>query len=245
MGGRGQISLFVIIGLVLVIGAVLLFSLQTKTITINTKTSQSEQQIHALVTQCVQTEIELTTRVCSATGFFQNNNPLNFGEIPFFYFANASHLPSKEKIEVEFAKRIIENVYDCLDNFSSVKETFSEELILEKEFIDIDIDINFRDVSATTTIHAKLVTDDSIQEVNKVNTQVPSSLGLLYEQSKLLVTDEKSISRDAVKEFAQKNDIELVSSLGNLAGTIEFIITKYQPLDKGDEPMQIIFLVSP
>jgi len=247
-GSKAQITIFVIIGLVLFLGAGAYFYLsnsQLEKSLDSVEVPAFEKPFHEIVDSCVRTQVESSTGYVSSTGFFRNSGSLSFSDVPFFYFAKQSKFPSRDDVESSFEDYIIDEVYSCVNNFSSLVPVISEQLVLSKDYLIIDLDISRDSILVTTVIDGKLVSDSSETFFSPVLTSVPSSLGLIYDQAALLIPIGGSVDRNKAQKFAQDNGLNLVATLGSMAGSIEFSINDPSPLDSSFDSLQLNFMVVP
>ncbi|MBI5002036.1 hypothetical protein HZC31_01475 [Candidatus Woesearchaeota archaeon] len=126
---RGQISIFILLGLLLVlVTGFFVFYTQTKQeeiVTIrevSTTLSPLESYVESCMEQIGENALIFVPR---QGGYFTTSGSsfrLGFYEIPHYYSPNGSNIPSLETVENELASYMLYYLPQCLDNFSSLTQ---------------------------------------------------------------------------------------------------------------------------
>jgi len=125
---RGQITIFIIIGLVIIISFGLLFYLK-----FDVETKEMEKIPDYQIAEPIRFYVDSCVRDIVDNGIFYTNfqggyydvpNSLYyfFAEIPFYFYIGNEDLPDKATFESEFSKYVKNELPICINNFESFKE---------------------------------------------------------------------------------------------------------------------------
>lgn len=123
-GKRGQVAIFVIIAVLIVIAAILFFVLREPAV--EEEVPFDADEIYSFVDSCVQESSEDALYIWGMMGGYYDNPPsMNQEGAPYYYLDGENLMPSKEKLEEEFSKFVV-----------SFFETCTEEM---ENFVDADL----------------------------------------------------------------------------------------------------------
>lgn len=181
MQKKAQVTLFIILGLIILLFAALFFTARI----LENKQLDTEKQIaiHTEIEQCIESLTIQGIRILSSRGGFYEypenyviyaleDNPL-YAYFPYYYMDQKDTAPTKEELEEQFEKYLLSRSDECYENLegvtlSTIKEDSATISIGEKS-ISVDYDPGIA-----------VVTDDEIVMVQKVRIDIPSSYYIAY-----------------------------------------------------------------
>ena len=246
---KAQITVFVILGILLLVVVGIFIFLQQRTVDdFGTETaSQSKTQdisnIEAYVDACVQPILKDTTRTVAATSFFFENENLQYRGTPYYYFVTRSFLPNLETVQRNYADFLKPQIESCLDNFSSFQDKLNREIILNEDYLSVQTNIGMAEIKVITSFDGILSDGVNQEEIASVITSTPSSVGKLYKAAELVIDMSDDFCLDCIGEYANEQELFARISLGSMYGDLSFTFIDYYPLEGGDTPMYLSFLV--
>ena len=124
---RGQITIFIIIGLIIVIAVGLFYlksSVETKELE-KIPDYQIAEPIRFFVQSCLDNVVDNGIFYTNFQGgYYDVPNSLYyfFAEIPFYFYLGNDALPDKATFESEFSKYVKNELPICINNFEAFKE---------------------------------------------------------------------------------------------------------------------------
>jgi hypothetical protein len=123
---KGQITIFIILGIVIIVTVSLVFFLNQPKLEEDIIIDQNIVPIKSFVESCID-QIGQNALYFTALqgGYYKTKSPkeaYSFIEIPVYWDINKASVPSIETIETEILDYIKNNLQDCLNNFSVFKE---------------------------------------------------------------------------------------------------------------------------
>ena len=118
MNKKGQVTIFIIISIMVVVGVALFFVFKDS---INPdKTSTQTEEVSTFVSDCLEkTTKEVILGIGHGGGYFYPTDfSTNLGTT-YYYLDNKNYMPSIEKIEDEISKAISQRLASCTKNFTS------------------------------------------------------------------------------------------------------------------------------
>ncbi|MGM5481549.1 MAG: hypothetical protein ACQESE_04015 [Nanobdellota archaeon] len=190
MKGKGQITIIVIIGLVLLIGVGLYFGFMTASNSdsldrltvesIDTEGKSVDQIMEQAVLVCSRPLLHNISRQAVRTRFFTVENGLSSDNIPYFYFAGRSLFPSRAEVAASMEVQVESEMWGCIDSTVSGIDRLSGELTFEDDPIDIDITVGESELIGITSLNGFYVAEDSQKRLKPVRTSVDSIIGTYY-----------------------------------------------------------------
>lgn len=205
MGKKGQVTIYVIVAMVIVVLGVLIYSFRDVIVT--ESIPQEVVPIKERFMDCVENSVDLGVKIVESSGGYIETpvkNPssryqpfssiLEFAgaEIPYWYYLSGSGIatesvPDIEDIEIELEEYLAEKVMDC--NFNDFEEQ-GFVINLEKSDVSVDIENNYIDINLDTEI--SISKGDFSSVLRKHDLRYDSYLGLLYEESRNFYDKEMS-----------------------------------------------------
>ena len=170
MSKRGQVTLFIIIGIILIILTASIFLLTTRDGSILSKSINEEEiEVQAYVDSCLeQVSREAIILISSQGGYYQTpEKSIEFSiyQIPYYFHNTKLNIPNKEVIQEQLSLAIEENINDCINNFKTFniqKGTPNVQTIVSKDKtifnlnLDLYITINLHSHWKNLPIHNQL-----------------------------------------------------------------------------------------
>jgi len=122
-GKRSQTTIFIIIGVILIV-AILLFVILKKPVEPGKKTVHPNiQPVYSYVENCVKEVGERAILYIGTTGGYYNTVELSNDQgVAFYYYEKINHMPSKQKIASEISLFVDDNLKNCINNFEIFQE---------------------------------------------------------------------------------------------------------------------------
>jgi len=192
MRTKAQVSIYIIIGLIILIIAILAFSFRTQ---IKEVFSPEIKPVTFFVEDCLQSNaeagialaglqggyIKLPDKLLHEQGYIPP--PPSPVTIPYYWYKGNSYIPTKEDIETQLKDFINERIDECID-FSQFQNQFVIEQLGEPE---LDVRVNLEDVNVELNYPLKITSlgDSSNSEsgtrVDKFAKRIPTKLGKMHE----------------------------------------------------------------
>ncbi|MFC1691180.1 hypothetical protein ACFL0W_03280 [Nanoarchaeota archaeon] len=216
---KSQITVFIILGLIILAGASFFIYQRSKITTKETEVAEIlETKIETLsIKTFVEECLEKTGRMAIAInsiqgGYFETPDPYfeyGFYKIPFYYLDGEFKNPTKEIIETELSKGIEKSIFDCINlshftpytiNFGNA--TVKTTIVNETTLFNLDFPVIIKKDNSETTISEFFVA-------------IPSEI------NKALI-----ISKEVVEQHDEKNGIPLgfITDLGYEEGVLFNVI---------------------
>jgi hypothetical protein len=205
---RGQITPFIIIGLLLLAGITIFLVVKESIISPSRVSVPMDiSPVNSVVNDCLQkTLIDGIDYVSQKGGYYDTPEKAIDMEIPYYLYKNQNYMPSKEKIGEEISKYVDNEIQFCLNDASLLDE----------------FEINGEEISSTTTIEdnrilLKMNYPLSISKGNKTyalnefETEYKVRLGITYNISKQIIDeqmkDTEIIYIGDLYDLGVKNDV--------------------------------------
>lgn len=199
MQKRGQITVFIIIGLVLVISLIIVFSIAGSRQASELKSSVAEATIGSVETTVIRTYIENCLKTTSQDavfskiglhgGYLKEEEGVSYAQyrdneityyIPYYLDGAAISIPALSNIEAEAGKYVAAEVDKCID-FNMLKDLGYN--VTKADEIKVSFKINKADISVSMQYPITAKKESSIAELSQFNVALPIRLGLLYEKA--------------------------------------------------------------
>jgi len=246
---KGQITIFLIIGMILLISAGLLFYLNSqlteKEIEKSVEMPSNVLPIKNYVESCIKSVGEEAILWIGEHGGYYNLPKYStkdyFTNTAYYFYIDSNIMPSKERVEEELSEYMDKQIYFCLDNFSVFKEQGFQ---IEKEESNTTVIIRQKDVLFQINLPLTIKKQDSLTEIKEFKKSIDSiRLKTIYDVSKLIIDEQMqnfdSVCLSCIVNHGIENDLYVdMERLGN--DSIVFIISDNNSLVK-NEPYKFIF----
>ncbi len=214
MRKKGQVSLFIILGIIIII---------TTSIVIIVKNNEIKGIYNEKVKGYINSEIQLTplksfVESCiekigydsivyvGKQGGYYNPPNNSIGNTPYYFINNKSTMPSKITIEKEISKYLDDQLFFCTRNFIDFPELsiIQEPSITKTTILDNKIVFN-------TKYNLKIFKGDSEYSLNNFNSESNIRLGVIYNSISEIIKDQTnntdSICISCINNLINKNKI--------------------------------------
>ena len=247
---RGQITIFIIVGILLLAGALTFLALKSDIITGGAKEraeqAQEASQLSASVQNYIQSCLENTGKdaliFIGEQGGYYDLPRLSDKSflLPYYFYNNETSLISKEELEKQLSLYVENELFFCIRNFVV--------------FEDQGFEIGQKEVKATTKVAKNKVffnvnfpveikKGETAKSVEKFSVEVPSRLGIIYDVVGELLEEQRedpgSICVSCITRLAIENDLRIeIVPIDNL---MMFIITD-EEVPINNQPYEYQFL---
>ena len=202
---RGQVTIFVIIAIVIVVIGVLIYSFRG--VIVNEKIPQDVEPIKEKFMGCVEDSLSLgvsllesnggyieTTRFEPGSRYQPFSSKLDFAgvNVPYWYYYSASGLPKEQRPSIDIMERqlesfVSEKVKDC-DFEEFVAQGYS--ISIGDSSANVNVDSDFVDIDLNTELVVKK--GDVVSSLTDHSLRYNSYLGLLFEEANSFYEKERS-----------------------------------------------------
>lgn len=184
MNKKSQISVFVIIGLILVIISGLVFyKLNDRPIVIRQEKQFTE--VEEYVQECIK---ESAIKAIELLGKQGSLNPSAYvatddTKISYYYFKGKGYTPDQETIEAQISLYVKEGAYDCINEFSE------KGYVIDAQIIEISTEIKNNYVIINLNTPIKVFHDGIKDEIMIPKVELEANLQKIYDTSKEIISD--------------------------------------------------------
>lgn len=221
MQKKGQVTIFIIVAVVLVVGVIGFFILRGG-ISVENQLPPEAENVKVFVDDCLKTSTEeIIYYIGQGGGYFLSPEIVTESGFTYYYYDNKNYMPTKEFIEEEIALFSALNTLVCLNNFSDFKD-----IRIDKGELDSEAKISDNKVVVEVTYPLRITKGESSTEIKDFDTVVEVPLGLFYDS--------------AYKLFGENEDYEYICLSCILEEAIEkdFYVNTF---DEGENTKVFIF----
>ncbi len=227
----GQVSIFVIIGIVILVGVIAYLILRTQTSGV--QVPPSLEPVYSTFLSCLEDNVLVGVDVLESQGgyiempdfeagssYMPFSSQLNFlgNPIPYWYYVSGNNfqkeqVPTKSLMEQELGNFIEEKIQNCVfdsyydSGFEIVQKTPQADVVIENNKILVDLKMDFGISKGSDSV-----------VVSNHNIEVPSELGTLYNSAIKIYQQEQSTlflenyAVDVMRLYAPVDGVELTCS---------------------------------
>lgn len=243
MHAKGQVTIFVIVGLVilLLVGLyVLIASDSSSSSGVDERVNNAftfksgDSAISSVVTSCSRDVVVDSIPYVASTSFFAavSNNP--GGEYPYFYFAGKSFLPARQRVFSTYSEYVRDDIISCVGNFSDVRSKLSGRLSYTPENLSVKMSFSEEEVVCIVDTGATITADGETKNVPETRTEVPSRLGTLYRAAEMTVYppehDEEKLFTTPAFTYLDEEDLHFTMHVTPPCNQLNFIMKDEEPV---------------
>jgi len=222
MKKKGQLTLFIVVGIVIVV-AIVAFFMIPKDFGGKTGYSEDVEPIANFIQNCLEdVSIESIPAVSKTGGFYPNPPTESIMDIPYYVYEGENRMPTKDQLSTSISNYIDEMVEDCLNNY----ETFKDYNILPGEKSS-KIEIGKEDIIIQYTYKHTIEKDNKKDTIGSFTFEIPSRLGILYDSAEYLVNDQLPLQSgtclNCVIDLTKTNSVSIITT-GLEDGTVIYSI---------------------
>lgn len=190
---RGQISIFILISLVILIAFSFIFYLNSsEEAEIEISKVTSSDPIELFVNLCLDDIAEKGVYVIGLQGGYYDGDSLSeenpFVKIPYYWFEQEDKMPSKEFIQQELAEYVELNLLGCINDFESLKE---QGYIFTVGEIEADSSINEEDVVVNLQFPIEAISGNNVFNFKEFSTKINFNFNEKYNLVKQIIEEQK------------------------------------------------------
>lgn len=211
---KAQLSIFTIVGLIvvlLVVGAFFLRDINIERsggfkITSRPVLTGTEAQVNDFVEDCIKDVARANLRVIGQQGGYFNavSTSTDFN-VPYYVDKGQNLVPVKERVETEIADSINEGLPLCVNNF----ESFTK-LRIEAGNVDTKVNLNEEEVALLADYPLKIWKEEELFKLDDFYVAIPVRYGKMYEVTEKIMEDQlqnpDSVCINCYVTEALKND---------------------------------------
>ncbi|HLC65593.1 MAG TPA: hypothetical protein VJI46_05735 [Candidatus Nanoarchaeia archaeon] len=218
MKKRGQVTLFIIVGIVMLFSIGLFIFFRSEITKPRIPVAEIElTPVESFVTACIDSlAFDAIERIGDQSGYVvipesvrSNHNSylqiFGFGDaiVPYWWYKGVSAIPSLDYIKNEISAYVENNLKVCLGDFGPLRKNFKIE---EKGRVEAVASINENDVSVSVRYPLKVISliNESSQEVEDFNVVMPVRLKKVYELARDIIDAENA------DKFLERKTIDLM-----------------------------------
>lgn len=240
---KGQITIFIIIGIVLVLGTALYLILSERLTRPYADIEIGETPLNIIMENCLEKTAEQGILFIGTQGGYYNLTEeyivTDYSSVPYYLQKEKEEIPSKEKIASEIARYIEDNIFYCIGNFSEIeKEGFtlveappSADVMIDDYAVQVDLDLPI-----------KIIKDNAEIELPKFSKTISSSIGKIHDLAVKIIDMEKQdpgwIDLSSISNTEFKVDI-----IPETEEDMIYIIKDNQQID-GQDNFSLLFATS-
>lgn len=215
MARKAQTTLFMMLGVLLLIFVILLLYLQSYSMESqveNEEYSEIETQIQNYVQTCIkETGEDALIFIAEHGGYY--NLPELYDEdmlLPFYLYENESHLLSKEELSNQISIYLNENLFFCLRNFMTIENMGYD---IKQGNIDTITTILDNQIILNVNIPINAIQDGTTTTLTSFSTTIPTRINTIYtvieEFMQIQKEDTNSICVSCLTELGIDNDLRV------------------------------------
>ncbi len=233
---RGQITLFIIIGILIVVGGIVYFVLRDS---IGLKNSNlNTDQVNTFVINCIkETGEETIFELGKSGGYFIAPNPNVYPNIPVYYDKTENNFITVKEIEEEISLLMEQKLFFCTKNFVN----FPNFEITQRE-INIDTSIDAEKIYFDVDYPIIVKKSNETTQLKNFEVEIPSNFGKVYSAVKEFMMEQmgqNQICLTCLLEISIINDLNVrMSDYDNETTIFIFEDKNYK---KGEETFKYVF----
>ncbi|MBD3252903.1 hypothetical protein GF386_04180 [Candidatus Pacearchaeota archaeon] len=190
-GIKGQTTVFIVIGIAVVIIALLLFYLNFGN-KIEKDYEFDIQPVSSFIDSCLESSLKAGVNYVGFQGGYYNKPVIskyyNHYNIPYYWYDNENSVPEIKTIEDEISK-YIENYFSiCIDDFKNFENSKYE---IEQEEISVETTINNDDVEIDVDYPVVIKFQEKSVNINEFSSDTTSNLKKAYDASRLIIEEQE------------------------------------------------------
>ncbi|MFH1325830.1 MAG: hypothetical protein ABIH49_03640 [archaeon] len=200
---RGQLTIFIIIGIVVIASAAVFFSVRNQ-IGLDFLGSET-QPVSSFVQECVEKAgVEGIYSIGYGGGYLNVPEPSFYEIIPYYYLDGKNYMPEKEKIAEEISGYVDESVLKCTGNFSDFGD-----FQIEKGEISTSTRIDDNSVFLDVNFPLSVSKENNTNILKNFKAEIPVRLGVVYDSIAEVMDKqtEQGICLSCITNVDKRNDI--------------------------------------
>jgi len=232
---RGQVSVFVIVGVLIVVLILIFFIVRNSEFG---KSKVEIQKIHSFVQDCIEKEsMEVIYEIGEHGGYYNASAKSTESGIAIYYDKGEINIPSIEDIEKEISFYLEKRLPFCTRNFTDFKD-----YKIEQSKIEVEADIRSKEVKIKVHHPLKITKGENVVLLEDFEVKIPVKLGIFYNSAKEFIEEQKDyggVCLNCLLDVSVKNDFYV--DMINYGDNIIVFIFKETNQETVDERFMFIF----
>tara|TARA_Y100000310_G_scaffold344163_1_gene455466 strand:+ start:1400 stop:2134 length:735 start_codon:yes stop_codon:yes gene_type:complete len=205
MKNRGQLTIFIIVGIVIIALVVLIFSLKTGII--KQPLNPDTEKVYDFVQGCIEEEgIKTIYTIGQNGGYFSSPEFSTDTGVPYYYSDGKNYMPSKEQVEKQIDLSIDEKLSLCIKDFVD----FPDLRITQRE-IKTQTTISENNIILNVNYPISIVKGESTSLIEDFETEIPVRVGIVYDSIEKIIqeqlTHDESICLSCLLNVSLENNL--------------------------------------
>tara|TARA_Y100000310_G_C20704331_1_gene833678 strand:- start:7799 stop:8542 length:744 start_codon:yes stop_codon:yes gene_type:complete len=199
MQKRGQISIFLILGVVIVLTSIIFLYFTSSDVTTSVEQLEIDANINSIVESCLESAFHEGIQFLSAqSGFYQPTEPYyEYFEIriPYLFAGETLISPTISNTEKQINLIMHERIQPCLTYIYQIKDNVEmEEPIIQSKITEDQVDLNMK-------LPIKIYSDDAVKELSKFSFSKKVQLGQAIKLTQQILQQQEEFPNDVRTSF--------------------------------------------
>ena len=233
---RGQLTIFIIVGIILIASVSLFFILRggiSQDITI-----PETANVQDFVSNCIE-EIgtDVIEQIGEGGGYYFSSDIATDSGLAIYYSGEENYVPSKESIEEEINSYVEENLFFCTRNFVDFPE-----LEISQSSIEVDSKINDEEIVLDVDYLIRVRKGESVDLLKNFKVNIYVRLGVIYNSIlEIVQTSREDICLSCILEVSLENDLYV--DMNDVDGEKVMFVVRDENSKLNDEPFEWVFVI--
>jgi len=218
---RGQISVFVILGIVLVVGIVLFFSFKDKELS---EADIEVRPIYNFLENCIEKEAGDGVVYLAETGGYYNVPEKSYLGIPYYFYEGKNVIPSKEFIEGQLSDYVNNGLPHCIVDIREF-----DDFNIEGGEISSKVKIENDKVIFKVNLPVSITKDEETYNFENFEVEIPARMGTIHNAiSEYMIEQEKdpvNVCVSCLYDIGIKYDLDTNVLSSDTEGDLMFIVS--------------------
>lgn len=235
MKNRGQVTLFVIIAIVIVVAGVAIFSFAPNI----SGDSLKVPEIKTFILDCLEVEsISAISEIAERGGYFLTPKFSTNTEIPIYYKGTNNFVPSKSLVEKEIGEYLSQKIFFCTRGFSDFKSQYD---YINSGKITTDVFIEDEHIDFELHYPIQIKKDERVTNLVDFDLRVESRFGIIYDSIVEFISVSKGENcLSCILEISLREDI-YVDMFGSEENETIFIFRDQDYNIENEEVLRYVF----
>lgn len=194
MKKKGQITIFIIVGIIILLAIAVILSIQSTVISKDVGEAEVapllSSSVENYIGTCIQkTGKEALTFVAQQGGYYQLPDLSEF-DLPYYLHQNESHIITKEELERQISSYINNELFFCIKNFVPFREAG---LDIQQQEVNTSTIISKNKVIFDVTFPVTVKQDTLSKSLARFSEAVPSGIGINYDLAEKFMQQQEKI----------------------------------------------------
>ena len=192
MKKRGQTTVFIVIGVVIVLIALLVVYLDSKKIIGKRGDDFNTNPVSTFIESCLETNLKAGVNYVGLQGGYYNEPVISkyysYYNIPYYWYNNQSHVPEISVIEQEISEYVKNYLPSCINDFKIFGDSKYE---IEQGEISAKTTINELGVQISIDYPIVIKSEGKSVSIDRFSSSVSGDLKKAYDASRLIIEEQK------------------------------------------------------